>query len=389
MSTSQSVPGAQATRMGYGDVVEEYRRPIVNGEWPPGQRIPTVRKTAAHLHVTMVTAQRAMQELQQQGFVESRGPRGSFVSDAWKTMAPPARAIGAGDAPVRPLCVGMTMPWADSTAPWAHPTQVVLERMLTALTCQAGGTFRRYKGEPAGRDAEALLAQVAEPPRPDALVIHSAFAAPSPADFIAQLRDNGTHCVGFSASLNERFPGDMVCLDDAWAFRTLVEELVARGHRRMAYVGVVAPDGAAQPWSETRREAVVEALQANGLGLEETYLLAPGDREASLANAEHWRGKERSAAVVCANDDAAITLMTRLRAWDVRVPQDVSVTGYDNMPAAGADADLTTFTMPEHRVAEAILSLAQRRVQGDAGLGDEVRIMVRPVLVPRGSWQRV
>ena len=386
MSKSKSTPSSHATLLGYGDVAEEYRRLIVHGEWKPGQRIPTVRKTTDEFRVSVVTAQRAMRELQQQGFIESRGPRGSFVSDAWKTMTSPTRVNR--DALARPLCVGLIASKPAFLAHWELPTVVALERMLTTLTCQAGGTFRRYQNEFAEGDAGKFLEKLAEPPRPDVLVMHSGFAAASSADFVARLRDNGTHCIDFSASLiTERLPYDAVCLDDVWAFRTLAEELVALGHRRLAYAGAVMPDGAAHPWSEMRRQAVVEALQAKGLDLVATYLL--DQVGGALADAETWRGKDLPTAVICANDNVAVRIMKCFHAWGLRVPQDVSVTGYDNSYLAGVEWDITTFTMPEHRVAEAILSLARRRVQGDAGLGDQVRITVRPVLVPRGSWQRV
>jgi hypothetical protein len=57
------------------------RAKIVKGEWPPSQRIPTLRHLLSHFDVSVATMQRAVDQLVADGFVETRGRLGTFVAD--------------------------------------------------------------------------------------------------------------------------------------------------------------------------------------------------------------------------------------------------------------------------------------------------------------------
>jgi DNA-binding LacI/PurR family transcriptional regulator len=96
----------------------------------------------------------------------------------------------------------------------------------------------------------------------------------------------------------------------------------------------------------------------------------------------------RHTAVVCVNDNVAVGLIRCLRDRGLRVPEDVSVTGYDNNPAdESVQRELTTFTHPEEQMADAIISIAERRLLGEAGLGDRMQVILQPILVSRTSWK--
>ena len=64
----------------WGQLVAEFSRRIVTGEWPPGDRIAGVRDLASELGVNPNTTQRALAELERQQLCHSERTAGRFVT---------------------------------------------------------------------------------------------------------------------------------------------------------------------------------------------------------------------------------------------------------------------------------------------------------------------
>ena len=69
------------TRPIYLQIMEEIKRRVVQGQYPPGARLPSVRETASEMGVNPNTMARAYMELEREGFVDARRGEGSFVTD--------------------------------------------------------------------------------------------------------------------------------------------------------------------------------------------------------------------------------------------------------------------------------------------------------------------
>ena len=65
----------------YQQIMELMRGGIVNGELPPGGKIPSVRELAAQAQVTPNTMQRAMPALEREGLLVSGGTSGRTVTE--------------------------------------------------------------------------------------------------------------------------------------------------------------------------------------------------------------------------------------------------------------------------------------------------------------------
>ncbi len=57
------------------------REKITNGEWLPGEQVPSLDKLAVIYSVSRTTARRAVQILTDEGLVETRPRWGSFVAE--------------------------------------------------------------------------------------------------------------------------------------------------------------------------------------------------------------------------------------------------------------------------------------------------------------------
>jgi len=166
---------------------------------------------------------------------------------------------------------------------------------------------------------------------------------------------------------------DWVGVDDRAAMAGMVRHLTGLGHRRIAVVTTkLRLEGVDGPADLQRRQAADYAVIRDRLAG-----VADAVREADIAwqavaveeRAEHLFGSGRAAvhavldrdpavtAIACVTDLLALGALEALRERGVAVPEEVSVTGYDDVPAAGP-AGLTTVRQPlleKGRVAGALL----------------------------------
>lgn len=176
--------------------------------------------------------------------------------------------------------------------------------------------------------------------------------------------------VGHVVFVDERLSGfdiPYVSADNRGGARRLATHVMGHGHERIAIVG-----GPPALWtSEQRLAGFREGVAAAGLDPDDVPVL-PGDyREDSgyRAAAELLGGTRRPpSAVLCANDLMALGFMSYCREHAVRVPDDVSVTGFDDIPvAAMTSPGLTTVRQPAWEMgkaaAAALLNLVHYRAE--------------------------
>jgi LacI family transcriptional regulator len=143
--------------------------------------------------------------------------------------------------------------------------------------------------------------------------------------------------------------------DNRGGSRRLTEHLLALGHRRIGYV-------AGPPERTTTRhrlEGHRDALRAAGLlggsaaaaaAQEVLTLHGPYTRRSGYeATLELLRRQPELTAVVAANDTVALGACAAVRDQGLRIPQDVSVAGFDDLPfSVDAVPALTTVRLPLH-----------------------------------------
>jgi len=64
----------------YEQITSQIKAMIMNGELQTGDMLPSMRALAKSLHISVITAQRAYEDLQRDGFIETVTGRGSFVA---------------------------------------------------------------------------------------------------------------------------------------------------------------------------------------------------------------------------------------------------------------------------------------------------------------------
>ncbi|MCF0148579.1 MAG: GntR family transcriptional regulator [Clostridium sp.] len=64
----------------YEQIVNSIKEAIVQGELAPNEKLPSIRSLAKDLNISVITTKRAYEELENQGFIETVGGKGCYVS---------------------------------------------------------------------------------------------------------------------------------------------------------------------------------------------------------------------------------------------------------------------------------------------------------------------
>ena len=177
-------------------------------------------------------------------------------------------------------------------------------------------------------------------------------------------------------------------LDQTRGVRLALEHLHTLGHRRIAVLK-------GQPFSSDtapRWKAVREVFAELGLRLRRELTVQlegaePGTGPGRAAAARLLAGGQRFTALFAFNDLSAIGAIAALREAGLRVPEDVSVVGFDDIDSASTNnPGLTTVRQPLREMGTLAASELLRLVQGEVERRRVIR--VHPVFVVRQSTQQ-
>lgn len=176
-----------------------------------------------------------------------------------------------------------------------------------------------------------------------------------------------------------------VILDQGKAAELALEHLYKLGHRSIAFMR-------GQPFSsdsEDRWRSIERAAKRLNLKIDKS-LVVQLDRDLTTPELGYpvvqqlLSGGKRFTALFSFNDMAAIGAIRALRDAQLRVPEDVSVMGFDDVHAAAfMTPSLTTIRQPLEDMGRTAARIALSRIRGEKEYGDEVA--VEPALIVRES----
>lgn len=174
---------------------------------------------------------------------------------------------------------------------------------------------------------------------------------------------------------------DAVVSDNFHGGHDAVSYLIERGHQHIGLVGSL-PN--AYPSIEERRRGYLRALQDHGIAQQYFADSHISDKEAAAAAADLLQRFPHITALFCCNDLTAIAVMQVAQALGRRVPDDLSIIGFDHIDLAEHVTPALT-TMHVDKVSMGRLAVQLLTNRAEFPTTSCVTAILRPTLVERQS----
>lgn len=182
----------------------------------------------------------------------------------------------------------------------------------------------------------------------------------------------------------ELLPFDFVDMNNGDSVYTVISYLAARGHRKIGFIG----SSMETRNFKLREEGFRASLGALGLPYDEglcfsvdsTFHGAHEDLRSILA-----RKPQLPTAFFCANDIIACGCLKALTEAGIRVPEDVSLVGFDDLPlSAVVEPPMTTVRVSKSQIGKTAVQLATARIRAE-NASPPVKVLISGALVERRS----
>jgi LacI family transcriptional regulator len=186
----------------------------------------------------------------------------------------------------------------------------------------------------------------------------------------------------------EESPIDSINPDQGRGIAKMVKHLHQLGHKKLGFMSwrYTTVD---TPWVQNRLGSFVEHLFRFGLEFDPTTVLFLPENEARDpergADQVIQKMNEGMTGLICAADHQAYELIPKLKSKGVRIPEDISITGYDGIPTPHGLPQLTTYNTPFQEVGNSGLVSLQRRI--DHPLASRSHILIDGEMVAGETTQ--
>jgi DNA-binding transcriptional regulator YhcF (GntR family) len=336
---------------------------IADGRYPVGTKLPTERSMMKMYGVSSITVARAMRELVAEGVVTRRVGDGSYVAESQLTRKSPLTSFGK--ASPRILVCSVTKNVSRSLDPcnWFIEDQI-RSGLVNNLSFPVSFADFAELPEPDENCAAAVLINPTEP----ALRRFDELKFPRVIVDQAGLFEPDAHTVKWSQSS---------------AIFELISHFLDCGHRR---IGLIAGDSREHKERLSCYKVALETLGASYNG----ELVVTTDNGSDLGGYKAMRtllaASPRPTAVFVDTDLKAAGALKAVEDIGLRVPDDISVAGFDDMPGSdGLTPPLTTIKAPYYEMGMAAARLAEKILKKDSELERAVPTILTSRLLMRGS----
>ncbi len=314
-------------------IYDHLRRELDTGTYPEGQRLPTEVELARSFRVSRPTVARAFADLQREGRIERIAGSGTYARR--HEPRPGTKTLG------------LLIPGLGDTEIFEHicgqMARVAARQQCTLLWGGCGHDLQESQGGQALRACQDFIHR-----RVDGVFF-------APLEFSRERDDvnrrilRNLETAGIATVLLDRdhapFPRrsglDLVGIDNFRAGFVACDHLVRLGCRRVDFLARPGSAATVERRAAGYRQALVEA----GLKPDKAWTHTADPEDADVAR--RLVREEGVSAVVCANDKTALALMESLLGANIRVPDQVRVVGFDDLPfARHLWVPLTTIRQP-------------------------------------------
>ena len=349
----------------YRKIYLDLKKKIQENEYVSGQKLPYERELCDLYGVKRVTIRKSLEMLAEEGLILKHMGLGSFVAE--KNV--PAPSVSAESAST--ILFIMRRNENDIY----HNTSSCNTRIFfeTEQICRQHGYLLSY----VGLDEETNIVDIVRDHPVAGVFLVSSYHERT----IKELEE-----LSMPAVLLNHYDPDMLSVmpDNLGMVMTVIEHLVEMKHRRIAYI-----NGMPDSWNALERwYAFRFAMHANDLPFDE-HLYAVGNWTydgGRAAARELLKAPKLPTAIFAASDMMAAGAMEELRQNGLRIPEDISIVGYDNLDIdVMLSPPLSSATIDFKHMCEVAFEHLRHVMEKGAQHADRYAIRMPATLIKRDS----
>ncbi len=344
----------------YNQIEEELKALILEEKIKPGEKMPSENVLSKQYGVSRQTVRKAISDLVNEGFVYAVQGSGTYCSDASRFKK---------DS--KDIAVVMT-----------YLSDYIFPKVISGIdsVLSENGYSIVLKNTNNSRTREIKCLEELIEKNIDGIIIE-----PSKSNVFCKhkylydkLDKYGIPYIFIQGAYSVMEDKPHVIMDDEKGAYLLTGYLISQGHKNI--IGVFKSD---DTQGQNRHKGYAKALAKAGLTYdpENVIWFYTEDRAVHpYTNLQKMiKSGKKVDAIVAYNDQIAFHLIKAIRELGLKVPQDISITGYDNsQPAANTDITLTTIVHPQQELGKIAAQMLLKMIRGEEV---EKRIVVEPELV--------
>lgn len=355
----------------YFRLTADLKQMMLKGEIQAGDKLPSENELSEQYQVSRHTVRKALAILENEGYIYAVHGKGTFCSEMVR-HSKTSRNIAVVTTYLSDYIFPRVIQGIDGVLT-ENGYSIILKNTRNSRQAEA-----KCLEELLQKDIEGLII---EPSKSEIFCRHLSLY-----EKLDQYAIPYVFIQGCYEQMKEK-PG--VLMNDCRGGYLVTKHLISLGHREI--IGVFKAD---DTQGRERHKGYVQALQENGIFYkpENVIWFHTEDRAIKpFSNLQNMVriGKEFTA-VACYNDQIAAEAIRALEACGKRVPEDVSVTGYDNsFIAENNKVRLTTVAHPQERLGEMAARLLLDLIRDSAVAGEQTKILIEPELIIRDSCRKI
>lgn len=347
MNLKDPSSSAVARKPKHQELFERLRAAIHDGQYAPGDRLPTEAELVEHFNVSRTTVNRALRDLQNEGMLTRRRGSGTYIPNSKRD--------------------------AVSTAMWfLLPTLedgslfLTVQRVLAREAESLGWSMsvRELPPDMDKREASGIVDSMVNrgadglfylphavngPPGQLNTAVIEAFENRTDAPLVLLDRD--------IVSFPQRSPYDLVSSDNQRGGHLIADHLISRGCHRIIFL----LDEDDMPSSSARFEGYRLAMQQHGKGPAVSVSGDPDSREF----VQSIMRDHKPDGIICDSDYDAARVMRQLLNMGTCIPDDVRLAGFDDTPTAALlPVPLTTVRQNVQGIVSWAITIMASRIDG-------------------------
>lgn len=353
----------------YYELMEELKQRIVDGVYKPGEKLPSENELSSTYHVSRQTVRKAIEILTNAGYVYAEHGRGTFCSELVRHTKQ-SHNIAVVTTYLSDYIFPRVIKGIDEVFT-EQGYSIILKNTNNSRTNEA-----RCLEELLKKDIDGMII---EPSKSQIFCRHT--------NLYKQMDEYQIPYVFIQGSFMQMDGKPKVLLDDVKGGYLVTKHLIDLGHKHI--VGVFKADDSQ---GQNRHRGYVRALQEAGLMYDPDNVIwfYTEDRKVHPYGCILQMIKENREidGIVCYNDQIAMEVLKALEKAGKKVPEDISLTGYDNSYLArGPLYSLTTVSHPQEELGKIAAELLLHLIQSPDSVKEKT-ILIEPKLVEGTSCKR-